>query len=182
MAATCLFGLIGWSVIYSQLLFELKLSIGIALGILLGLSLILCTMRFKNKWLKRLNQYLTSLAKLSDIRNAKVVLLSMLRYLCFSHQFYWLLWLFQPQLNYVQVMPIIFSIYFISSFIPTFLILDSTVKASLGLVLLNNYLSSEFIIVVSLLMWIFNFGIPALFGNLLLLKSGRITFQPKQAL
>jgi len=67
-------------------------------------------------------------------------------------------------------MPILFSIYFISSFVPTVLILDAGLKAGLGLLLLGSYLSSEFIITVSLLMWIFNFGIPAMLGNLLLLK------------
>ena len=180
LAATCLFGLIGVTVIYTQLSFELKLSIGIVLGILLGVSLILFALKIKNKWLTWLNQYLASLAKLSDRNNAKVLVFSVLRYVCFSHQFYLLMWIFQIELNYAQVMPIIFSVYFISSFVPTFLILDATVKAGLGLVLLQNHLSSEFIIVVSFLMWMFNFGIPALFGNLLLLKPKHIFFQSKQ--
>ncbi|MBZ9777373.1 flippase-like domain-containing protein [Psychroflexus sp. CAK8W] len=182
LATTCLFGSIGVTVIYTQLSFKLKLYIGIALGILFGVSLIVYALKFKNKWLTRLNLYLISITKISDIKNAKVLLLSILRYVCFSHQFYLLMWIFQPELNYVQVMPIIFSIYFISSFVPTFLILDATVKAGFGLVLLQNHLSSEFIILVSFLMWIFNFGIPALFGNLLLLTPRRISFHSKKVL
>lgn len=181
LLTTCLFGVLGLIFIYSQLLFELKLSIGIVSGLILVLILIFHLMKLKYDWLTRLYKYLTSLVKLSGSNNTKVFMLSILRYLCFSHQFYLLLWLFQPELNYIQVMPIIFSIYFISSFVPTFLLLDATLKAGLGLVLLKGFLASEFILAVTLLMWIFNFGIPALFGNLLLMKPQRIPFQPKQA-
>lgn len=182
LLATCIFGILGLSIIYSQLSTQMKISIGIAFGIILIISLSLYVVKFKHQCLSWINQYLTSLAKLSGRKNTKVFAFSMLKYLCFSHQFYLLLWLFQPELNYFQVMPILFSIYFISSFVPTFLIFDATLKAGLSLVLLSNYLSSEFILVVSLVMWIFNFGIPALLGNLLLLKSTRLSIQPKHAL
>ncbi|SDG64074.1 hypothetical protein [Psychroflexus sediminis] len=170
LLATCLFGVAGLAVIYSQLSFQTRLSIGIAMGILLIFGLTLCLINFQNKWLVSLQAYFASLAKLSDTVHVNVLMLSVLRYVCFSHQFYVLLWLFQPELIYTEVMPVIFSIYFISSFVPTVLILDASLKAGLGLVLLGSYLSSEFIIAVSLLMWIFNFGIPAFLGNLLLLK------------
>jgi hypothetical protein len=181
LIATCIFGMIGLSFIYAQLSYQLKLSVGIALGVILILSLTLYSVKFKHKWLSWLNQHLTSLAKLSDKNNAKVFAFSMLRYLCFSHQFYLLLWLFQPNLSYLEVIPIIFSIYIISSLVPTFFILDTTVKAGLALVLLGHHLAFEFIIVVSILMWMFNFGIPALFGNLLFLKSKRLFCQYTRA-
>lgn len=179
LLATCFFGMIGLFVIYSQLSFQLKFSIGMAFGLLLIFGLVFYFMKFQNKWLLKLETYFSSLTKLSERTNAKVLTLSMLRYLCFSHQFYVLLWLFQPELSYAQVIPIIFSIYFISSFVPTFLILDATLKAGLGLFLLKGLLASELIIAVSSLMWIFNFGIPALFGNLLLLQPKRLRVDRK---
>ncbi|MBZ9628881.1 hypothetical protein LB450_12270 [Psychroflexus sp. CAK1W] len=182
LLATFFFGVLGLSIIYAQLSFQLKLSIGIALGLLLILGLVFYFTKFQNKWLLKLETYFSSLTKLSDRNNAKVLTLSMLRYMCFSHQFYLLLWLFQPELSYTQVMPIIFSIYFISSIVPTFLILDATLKAGLGLVLLSGFLATEVIIAVSLLMWIFNFGVPALFGNLLLLKPKRLSIESKHLL
>ncbi|WP_235923518.1 hypothetical protein [Psychroflexus aurantiacus] len=182
LLATCCFGILGLSVIYAQLSLRLQLSIGLTSGLLLLSGLTLCLMNSKNKWLRRLQLYVASLAQLSDPKNAKVLVLSMLRYLCFSHQFYLLLWLFQPELTYTEVMPVIFSIYFISSFVPVFLFLDLSLKAGLALVLLKGVLASEVIIAVSLLMWIFNFGIPAFLGNLLLLKPRRGLGELKQML
>lgn len=182
LIATCGFGLFGLCFIYPQLSSQLRLSIGSSAGLMLMVVLMFYLFKFQNKWLVKLKVYVASLANLSNKTNAKVFLVSILRYMCFSHQFYVLLCLFQPDLSYIQIMPMIFSIYFISSFVPTFLILDASLKAGLGLVLLGDYISSECILVVSLLMWLFNFGIPAVIGNLLFLKPKHSATQPQEIL
>jgi hypothetical protein len=182
LMATSVFGLAGLLFVYSQLSLSLKWSIGLVLGLILILGIMLYFLKIRNKWVLKFRDYVSSLSKLSNRSNAKVYALSLLRYVCFSHQFYVLLWLFQPDLSYAQVMPLIFTIYFISSFVPTFLILDATLKAGLSLVLLGSYISSEFILVVSLLMWVFNFGVPALIGNALLLKPRAFSSKPQDIL
>jgi hypothetical protein len=170
LLATCGFGFLGLSFSYVYLDTYLKWSIALVLAILFVTGVFIYAFDFKTSWLKFFKSYVQSMFQLSNTMNARVFGLSVLRYLCFSHQYFLFLWVFQPDLNYAQTMPILFSIYFISSFVPTVLILDAGLKAGLGLLLLGSYLSSEFIITVSLLMWIFNFGTPAIFGNLLLLK------------
>ena len=170
LLATCVFGLLGLCFVFAHLDNYLKWSSLIVVLLLVGLVLSIYKYDFKKVWMKRFQAYVQSVFRLSHIANTKVLALSMLRYICFSHQYYLFLWMFQPDVSYVQIMPIIFSIYFISSFVPTILILDAGIKAGLGLMLLGSYMSSEFILTVSLLMWIFNFGIPAVVGNLLLLK------------
>ena len=170
LLATCGFGLLGLSVSYVYLDTYLRWSIGFVLAILFVIGVFIYAFDFKRSWLKIFKSYVQSIFQLSNTMNYKVFGLSVMRYFCFSHQYFLFLWVFQPDLNYAQIMPILFSIYFISSFVPTVLILDAGLKAGLGLLLLGSYLSSEFIITVSLLMWIFNFGIPAMLGNLLLLK------------
>lgn len=178
LLATLFFGILSLFVIYRHLSVDLKMSIAMAI-ILIGI--LIFSLTSKNKWVAKLKDHLESLFKLSDGNNLKVLLLSILRYVCFSHQFYGFLWLFQPELSYVEIMPFIFFIYFISSFVPTFLILDATLKAGLGLVLLSGFLSPEYILVTSLMMWVFNFGIPAIIGNVLLLKSKPLPLQMQQS-
>jgi membrane-anchored protein YejM (alkaline phosphatase superfamily) len=79
-------------------------------------------------------------------------------------------------------MSLLFVIYLVSSIVPTFLILDATLKTSLSLVLLDGIISSEIVLMVNLMMWIFNFGLPAFVGNLLILSPKQSSLQPKKAL
>lgn len=182
LLATCFFGCIGLSVCFSQLPGQLKMTSAVSLVIILMLGFLLYYIKTSNQWFAKLKSYFKSLIKLSDVTNAKVFALSILRYLTFSHQFFLLLYLFQPELSYLQVMPILFVIYFISSVVPTFLLLDATLKAGLSLVLLNQIIASEFILLVNLLMWVFNFGVPAIIGNLLILKPRALSPETKKAL
>ncbi|WP_157595026.1 lysylphosphatidylglycerol synthase domain-containing protein [Psychroflexus tropicus] len=170
LLATCCFGILGLCFVYMELESNLQLSIGMVLGVLLLIWILIVFSNFEKDWKNKIKNYVISLSNLSKPRNSLVLGYSYLRYLCFSHQLYFFLWLFQPNLSYLEIMPVIFSIYFISSFIPTFLILDAGLKAGLGLILLENFLPPEVIITSMAIMWVFNFGIPAIIGNILLLK------------
>ncbi|MBZ9651408.1 flippase-like domain-containing protein [Psychroflexus montanilacus] len=182
LIVTCLFGILGVVYMFSELSTSLKFSIGIALATILIFSICFIMIKPSIKWLIKFKDYIISLADLSNVIHRKVLLFSVLRYLVFSHQFFLLLYIFQPELSYIQVMPILFVIYLVSSIVPTFLILDATLKTSLSLILLDGIIAPEVILAVNVLMWIFNFGIPAFIGNLLILYPKPISLKPKKVL
>lgn len=182
LLATCLFGSFGLAFVFFRLTSPLQFAIGITLGILMMFGLVVYLLKPRYHWLRTLKTYLKSIADLSNKTNAKVMMLSLARYLCFSHLFFILLYFFEQGITYVEVMPVLFVVYLVSSIVPTFLLLDATLKASLSLVLLNGIIASEFILLVNLLMWIFNFGLPAVAGNLLILKTKAFVSEPKKAL
>ena len=176
LTATVLFGALGISVMFSEFSPELQITLVMVLGAMALGILGLFWLNSRRRWIRQLQAYLKSLSRLSDSSHTQVLIWSVLRYGCFSHQFFVLLLLFQPELNYLEIMPIIFSIYLITSMVPTILILDASLKAGVSLVLLSAYLAPEYILVTSVLMWIFNFGIPAVIGNMLLLKWSRLAW------
>jgi hypothetical protein len=182
LVATCFFGILGFGVLFPELSSSLKFSISTALVMVFILGVVFSLTKSSYKWFKKLKSYFISLSILSNTTNTKALLLSVLRYLTFSHQFYFLLYFFQPELGYLEVMPVLFVIYLVSSIVPTFLLLDVTLKTSLSLVLLDGIISSEIVLMVNLMMWIFNFGLPAFVGNLLILSPKQSSLQPKKAL
>lgn len=96
---------------------------------------------------------------------------SLLRYLIFSHQFYLILVLFGIEIEYASCMQLIFATYFIASIIPGFVALDFLIKGSVALTLFGFFgVNSEIILVATSLMWVLNFGIPAILGCYFVLK------------
>ena len=96
----------------------------------------------------------------------KNMILSILRYLIFSFQFYVLLILFGVELTYFNAMIIISTTYLLSSIIPSVFIFDVVVKGSIALFLFNSVGVNELIILsTTTLMWIFNFVVPCVIGS-----------------
>ncbi len=99
------------------------------------------------------------------------VLFSILRYLVFSHQFYFLLQLFGLKLPYFTTINLIFGMYFIASIIPSLSLFDWAIKGGVAVWIFSLVAASTLIIVtVTTLMWILNFAIPALIGSFFVLK------------
>lgn len=95
---------------------------------------------------------------------------SLLRYLMFSHQWLFLLYLIKPDLSYFNTISTIFTMYLWATIIPTFAILDWAIKGSIALFLLTFLgFNAPEIVMISLLMWVFNFALPALFGSYFML-------------
>lgn len=103
--------------------------------------------------------------------HAKTILLSLLRYLIFSYQFFFLLTVFHIDLNYLEAMVLITSMYFLASIIPTISIFDFIVKGSIA-VFVFGYANIDEVIVLSIvtIMWILNFAVPSLIGSYYVLK------------
>jgi hypothetical protein len=92
-------------------------------------------------------------------------MVSVIRYLIFSFQFYFLLRLFGVDLDYFNAMIIITSMYLLASIIPTIFVFDMIVKGSVALFLFDFVGVNDLTILsVTMLMWILNFVLPSIFG------------------
>ena len=101
----------------------------------------------------------------------KTIAYSFFRYLVFSHQFYFLLRLFEVEANYFTLMSLIFSTYFIASIIPGLAIFDWVIKGSVA-VFIFSFINVNPLTIVSVttFMWLLNFAVPALLGSIFVLN------------
>nr|WP_321232327.1 lysylphosphatidylglycerol synthase domain-containing protein [uncultured Psychroserpens sp.] len=92
--------------------------------------------------------------------------ISILRYLIFSFQFYFLLKLFGINVSYYNAMVIITSMYIIASVIPSIFIFDVVIKGSVAVYLFSLVGVNEFTTLsVVTIMWLLNFVLPSVFGS-----------------
>lgn len=169
LLATAFFGLIG--ILFLMLNLEQKLSLinNEKLNywipftiILLALIILIYFKNWLQKTLKKTIIYFRNIPKVIQIR---VGILAVLRYLVFSHQFYFLLFLFNIEIDYFTAMPIIFSMYLLASIIPSLSIFDWAIKGSVAIWLFSLLnINPLTIATITTLMWLLNFAIPAVLG------------------
>jgi len=96
----------------------------------------------------------------------KIAFLSLLRFVVFSHQFYFLLTLFNVDISYVDAISSITSVYLIASIIPMLSLFDVVLKGSVA-IWVFSFFTIEPLTVLSTttLMWILNFVFPAIIGS-----------------
>lgn len=103
--------------------------------------------------------------------------LATLRYFIFSHQFYFLLVLFDVSISYPTALATLFIMYFIASIVPTIHLMDLVIKGSVAVFLFGKLGVNESIVVsITFLMWLFNLVIPVVIGSFYVLR-----FKPKEA-
>jgi len=127
----------------------------------------LCTVFFiRKKWSKTLRKTILELKRVPSRIHKKTFLFSLARYIVFSHQFYFFLRFFGLDLEYTLVMPVIFSMYLVSSIIPGFVLFDWLVKGSVAVTLFKIFGVEDIIILsITASMWILNFAVPAIAGT-----------------
>lgn len=100
-----------------------------------------------------------------------VFVFSLIRYVVFSHQFYFLLVLFEAKMDYFTAINLIFTMYFMASFIPSISLFDWAIKGSVAIyVFAFAGVQEPVIITVTVLMWILNFAIPSIIGSAFVLN------------
>ncbi|WP_237588448.1 hypothetical protein [Polaribacter sargassicola] len=106
--------------------------------------------------------------------NIKVSFLSFLRFVVFSHQFYFLLIIFTVNISYLEAISAITSVYLIASIIPMLSLFDVVLKSSVA-IWVFSFFNAEPLTILSIttLMWILNFVLPAIIGCYFVL-----TFKP----
>ena len=96
---------------------------------------------------------------------------SCIRYLIFSHQFYFLLYTFNINIDYTTAMALISSMYLIASLVPSLAFFDWLIKGSVAVWIFSFAQADELIIItITLFMWILNFGLPAIIGSYFVLN------------
>ena len=168
LAVTIIFGIIGC--IYLAFNFHIKFNYISALLLFFLIISLLFTIWFidnrgftKNGYtIQSLIKYLKTFPKNSV---HKVFQLSVFRFLIFSHQFYYLILIFNIDITYTDAIMSVFSMYVIASIIPMLSLFDVVIKSSVAMVVFALFQVDESIILaIVLLMWIFNFVLPSIVG------------------
>lgn len=121
--------------------------------------------RFKIKGfsLKRILSFIKNLGIKTQLINLS---LSLIRYLIFSFQLYYLLTMFGVDIYYTKAMVVITSMYFLASITPSISIFDVVIKGSIAVFLFGYVDINELTVLSSItLMWLLNFVIPSIFGS-----------------
>lgn len=182
MGVTVFFGSFGLLLLWEYLpAFRPPSSTLIWYGFALTL-LIAGTVLLKKKWEGWYRTLKRQFLKIPYKIHSRTVIYSILRYLVFSHQFYFFLLFFGVEIQYTTAMPIIFSMYFISSVIPGFVIFDWLVKGSVAIYLFGLFGINEIIVLsITSLMWISNFAIPSIAGMIFVLTFDGSSLKLKQS-
>ncbi len=115
--------------------------------------------------------YLRVMRRLKRSLLLKVLLLSMLRYLIFSSQFYFLLLAFGLSIPWFHAFILISMTYFAMTAIPTIALVDLGIRGSVSMYFLGLYFTGQpgstvSILAASTSVWIINLAIPSIIGLL----------------
>lgn len=167
MSTTILFGALGFWWVYESLP-ELNLKeINIMKAGLFVLTIAIGFVIVGKMWRGFYSKLIKDLKSVRARTLMDVFALSLLKYLVFSHQFYFLLVLFGVDLGYLECMSLLSLSYLISSLIPGFVIFDWLVKGSVAVAVFGRFGVDEILVLsITSVMWLLNFGLPSLFGTL----------------
>ena len=170
MAVTTIIGCVGLIVFQSRYNIEVDSYRLSRFFIIIIVMIVFATLglkqsRFKIKGfpIDRVLQFIKKLSTKIHIQNFG---LSLIRYAIFSFQFYFLLSLFNTNLDYRTAMVAISSMYLLASIVPSLAIFDVVIKTSAA-VFLFDYLGVDAFTILSIttLMWLLNFILPSLIGS-----------------
>ena len=170
MTTTVLFGIVGLWLMHSK--YQVDISY-VKISRLLILILVIAAFttlglkqnrfRIKGFSLEKLKAFIINLPKQIFF---SAFGLSVLRYLIFSFQFYFLLQIFGVSVSYYHAMIVITSLYLLASIIPSIFIFDVVIKGSVAVYLFGVVGINEFTILsVITIMWLLNFVLPSIFGS-----------------
>ena len=126
-------------------------------------SIFLKKIKIKGYSIEKLIQKINEIPKPIHRKN---IVLGILRYLVFSHQYYFLFLAFDVDLPYWTLISTIAVVYFLASSLPTFQFLDFAVKGSVAVYFFGILHVNEWIVVfVTTLMWFLNVVLPVVWGS-----------------
>ena len=176
MLITVLFGCIGllyFTNIYNVSIIKYSHFSILTITLIIIAVLVLCLLVVKKQ--KIIKQVFSRTIIFCKNLNSKTIIITLLiaviKYLVFSHQFYFLIAIFKLNIKYFEAMSCIFSMYIIASIIPTVFILDLVVKGSVAVWLFGFANANEFLILAIIsIMWCLNFAIPSIIGSYFVLN------------
>ena len=169
LSATLFFSVFG--VVYFVVNFRPILSqtdhypfIALVLFLIIG---VLYLMRRKVRY--KLKTFFQVKVDASAVRTSAI--LSLIRYMIFSHQYFLILRLFYKDLDYFQAMPMLFLVYLFISVVPSVFVFDIAIRGGLGVFFFDLIqVPSSSVILTATFMWLANAGLPALIGNIFVAK------------
>ena len=140
--------------------------------LLIGIIIMILFLKFLRKKSKKINDWILKIIVSLKFKNNKsILMLSFLRYAVFSHQFYFLLMLFNLEISYINAMAGITTMYLIASSVPILSLFDFVIKGSVSILVFSLFeVDAIIIICVTTIMWIFNFVLPAIVGSYFVLQ------------
>lgn len=179
MGMTIIFGGIGFGYFVYQNSVSVdyhKIFKVLLLGLVLIAVLYYAAKLFKYK-VNSLEKVSLFIKKISYSLHLKIALLSFLRFVVFTHQFYYLLLIFKVDVSYFNAISAITTMYLIASMIPMLSLFDVVLKGTVAIwVFYFLGIAPVAILCITTLMWVLNFVIPALIGSYFVLR-----FNPKLA-
>ncbi len=163
-----------WGIVYLFNYFEEGFVSIIFLIFLIGVFMVLLLFIVRNRfpfiraWFPK---FLTGFDFINEPQHRKAFILSLIRYLIFSHQFYFLLVLFEVNINYIDAMACITAMYGLTSVVPILPMFDFLLKGSVSILVFSFFnIDPVLIITITTFMWILNFALPSLLGSIFMLK------------
>lgn len=130
----------------------------------------------KIPYIKKFTSFITYFESIT-IKDAGILLVySLIRYSVFIIQFYFILAVFEIQLNLFQTFTAVGMIYFVTTLIPTTTLAELGVRCSSSVYFIGMYTNNtSHIVLASLLLWIINLSLPAIVGGVVYLNEKRKT-------
>jgi len=178
MMVTTFFGVLGFiisSVAVSETMLWLNFKFSLLHLLFLVLFLFVVFLIFKFRKVSiyglSLQKIIEAIKKLSIGFHVTTLQLSIIRYLIFAHQFYFLLLIFGSEISYSLVLATVFMMYFLASIIPSIHLMDVAIKGSIALFLFGKLGIPEWkMITITSVMWLFNLVIPVVIGSFFVMK------------
>lgn len=175
MAVTVLFGGIGllYFLIHFEVNFEMyRLRKAAYILVIIFVTILTGSLggfkKIRGFYIDKILDFIKSMPLKIHLKNG---FFSIVRYLIFSHQFYFLLLVFNIKVDYYTAMSLITSMYLLASLVPSLALLDWLIKGSVAIWVFSFINVNELIIfTISLLMWILNFGLAAIIGSYFVLN------------
>lgn len=174
LAATIIFGTFG--MIYMARKFDIEVPdfpvIETSLLVLLIIIVLIVIKTFKwDNTKRKLLEYKEILKSIPKPILIKTFSYAVLRYVSFSHQFYFLIYMFGIDIDYGMAINLIFASYLITSLVPSISIFDWAVKGSIAVWTFSFVGVNELsIVAITTIMWILNYALPSLIGSIFVLR------------
>lgn len=171
MGWSILFGLAGLAIFNYHYIIMPWQHVGMIAGVIISvvwLMMIIKKITIKGYSLQLLFQKIGALPRQVHQKN---IMLALLRYLVFSHQYYVLFVAFEVETPYLLLMTAISSVYLLASSLPSFQFLDFAVKGSVAVFFFGLMGINEWIVIfISMLMWILNVVLPVIIGSVYVIR------------
>jgi uncharacterized membrane protein YbhN (UPF0104 family) len=146
--------------------------------------------KIKLKWFEKINKYIIVFSYYNLSELSGLLMISLIRYLVFSIQFWIMLKVFGVELDFLPGIVLISVVFFCMTIIPTFALTEVSVRTTVAVVVIGSYylqqnfpelsiddidsVNPEFspaVIAASLSLWLINLAFPALAGSFFIFRS-----------